>query len=120
MPFLLSRYDHRFCIQLIKYPAYILFILFSVKGAGTIDEDATRIQTFPRVCYNLTLQSPAFFNVLQTPFADGGRILAEHPLARAWNVAEDDVKMCLCLSKVTGIVVGDDCLWPAPFRDVLQ
>ena len=66
------------------------------------------------------MQAPTLLHVLETPLADGGGILAEHTLTGAGDVAEDEVECHLCLAEVTGVVVGDDAVRPAPFGDVLQ
>ena len=66
------------------------------------------------------MQAPTLLHVLETPLADGGGILAEHAFAGAGNVAEDEVECHLRLAEVTGIVVGNDAVWPTPLGDVLQ
>ena len=66
------------------------------------------------------MQAPTFLYVLETPLADGGGILAEHAFAGAGDVAEDEVELCFGLAEVTGVVVSDDAVGPAPFGDVLQ
>ena len=104
----------------VEDPAHVLFVLFYIKGTRTIYKDATGIQTLPGIGDNLPLQAPTFLYVLETPLADGGGILAEHAFAGAGDIAEDEVERHLRLAEVTGVVVGDDAVGPAPFGDVLQ
>ena len=109
-----------FCVKLLYDPTHVLLVLLGVKGTRTVDHDAAGIQTFPGVADNLPLQTPTFLDILQTPFADGGRILAEHPFARARYVAENQVELRLRLLKVARVIVGDDAIRCSPFRDILQ
>ena len=99
---------------------HVLFVLLGIKGTRTINHDASRIQTFPGITDNLPLQTPTFLDILQTPFTDGGRILTEHPLARAGHVAENQVELRLRLTEISGVVVGDDAIRRSPFCDILQ
>ena len=78
------------------------------------------METFPCVVNNLALQLPALLYILRTPLADGRFVLAEHTLARAGYIAEDEVELHLRLSIVLGIIVGDDVVLVAPLCDVLQ
>ena len=107
-------------IELGEYPADVFLVLLGVKGARAIDQDAAVVEAGPRIADNLALQLPAFLYVLRAPFADGGRVLAEHAFARAGHVAENQVELHLGLSVITGVGVGDDVILVAPLRHVLQ
>ena len=109
-PFGFCGDDQRLCTVFLHDPTYVFFVLFCIIGTRTIYKDASGVQTLPGISDYLPLQPPTFLHVLQTPLADGIRILAEHTLARARYVAEDNVKLRLRLAEITGVVVGDDAI----------
>ena len=64
----------------------------SIEGAGAIDEDAIRSQAWPNILDDGALEGCAFHHILHTPLSYRSAILAEHSLARAWHIAQYEVK----------------------------
>ena len=111
---------HLHVVVLLQEIADVLLVLLGVKGAGAVYQQTARVQTRPGVVDNLALQLPALLYVLFAPLTDGCFVLAEHTLARAGHIAENEVEHQLCSTVVLGVVVGDDMVFVAPLRHILQ
>ena len=79
-----------------------------VERAGGVDEQSASPQTGPHVLHDAALQLPAFLHMLFAPLGYRPGILAEHALAGAWHVGEDDIEHEGAAAIVGRIVVGHD------------
>ena len=75
-----DRDGENLSIVVVKNPLDVFFVFASIKGAGGIDEYATRLEAVPNITNDGTLQLLTFEHIIYGPLADGFLIFAEHTL----------------------------------------
>ena len=118
VPCCLCLHTDWLCAERLHEEADVLLVLLGVERAGGVNEQTAGQQTFPCFADNVALQSPALFHVLETPFVNGLRVLAEHSLAGTGHVAEHHVEHFARAAVVFGVVAGDNTVRMSPFHDV--
>ena len=106
VPFRQGGHRHTLRAQRAANPVDIFLILMGVERAGGVDEQSASPQTGPHVLHDAALQLPAFLHMLFAPLGYRPGILAEHALAGAWHVGEDDMFSARMLARsFTGSLV---------------
>ena len=112
-------YRQHFGTQTVGYPFDVLLVLLFVEGAGRIKQYPAGFEGIPYVHQDGALTLRALTHGLQTPFAAGLFVLAEHTFARTRGIDQNTVEdMLAALAVFGGGVMRDDGVAVAPFLDV--
>lgn len=87
-------------------PTHLILVLVAVKGAGAVDEQAAGLECGKDGAQDVALALGTLANVVEAPLAEGHGVLAEHTLAGAGNVGEDEVERIAETGEFIGEILG--------------
>lgn len=87
-------------------PTHLVFVLLAVEGAGAVDEQAAGLERGKDGAQDVALALGTLADVVEAPLAEGHGVLAEHALARAGNVGEDEVERIAETGEFIGEILG--------------